>query len=257
VYPDRAGAAIIKHSNPCGAAIASTVPVAFERAYDGDPLAAFGGILAVNQEIDVAAAQAIADGEKFLELIIAPGFTDDALEQLRARWKNVRLLAVRGIGHTSNRKIDYRSIPGGMLVQERDLRAATPRTWIHAAGPAPSKDLLADAAIIWTICKHLRSNAIAVGAGGRLLGAGMGQVDRVTACRLAVERAGERIRTDEPAIAASDAFFPFPDGPKILIDAGVQCLVHPGGSKRDAETIDLCNERGVTCMITNVRHFRH
>jgi phosphoribosylaminoimidazolecarboxamide formyltransferase/IMP cyclohydrolase len=257
VFPDRTGAAIIKHTNPCGAAVAANLPDAFERAYDGDPLAAFGGILAVNQRLDDDTARRIVDGQKFLEMIIAPGYGDDALDRLRDRWKNVRILAVRGIGHTSHRKIDYRSVPGGMLVQERDLRPANARDWIHAAGPAPSEVLLADAAVIWTICKHLKSNAIAIGADGRLLGAGMGQVDRVTACRLAVERAGEKIGAEGQAIAASDAFFPFPDGPQILLDAGVRCLVHPGGSKRDAETIDLCNERDVTCMITNVRHFRH
>ena len=160
--------------------------------------------------------------------------------------------------HTGLRKINYKSIPGGMLVQERDMKLANTDEWIHAAGPRPDERLLNDAAFIWTIAKHLKSNAIAIGRDGQLLGAGMGQVDRVTACRLAVERAGDRLRGSKlPTIAASDAFFPFPDGPQLLIDAGVGCIVHPGGSKRDHETIDLCESRGVTCLITGVRHFRH
>lgn len=262
-FPDQAGAAIIKHANPCGAAIATTPAEAFEKAYASDPLAAYGGILAVNRPVDPATAKAICDGQKFLEVIIAPaqgntpGFAADALELLRGRWANVRLLEVSGIHHTGLRKINYKSIPGGMLVQERDMRLANVHDWVHAAGPPPEEKTLQDAALAWTIAKHLKSNAVAIVADGQLLGAGMGQVDRVSACRLAIERAGNRLKSELRFVAASDAFFPFPDGPKLLIDAGVKCIIHPGGSKRDSETLDLCDQRGVTCLITGVRHFKH
>jgi phosphoribosylaminoimidazolecarboxamide formyltransferase/IMP cyclohydrolase len=255
---DACAAAIIKHANPCGAAVAGSLAEAFERAYDGDPLAAYGGVLAMSTVVDDVAAACIVEGRKFLEVIIAPGFHEAARTMLAERWKSARLLAVGDLHHSPASHMDYKSIPGGMLVQERDLRGADVADWSHAAGPPPNEQLIREAAFIWMVCKHLRSNAIAIGAGGQMIGAGMGQVDRVNACRLAVDRAGDRARLDDRhVIAASDAFFPFPDGPTILIDAGVTCLVHPGGSKRDQETIDLCNQRQVTCLLTGVRHFRH
>jgi phosphoribosylaminoimidazolecarboxamide formyltransferase/IMP cyclohydrolase len=264
--PDFAAACIIKHTNACGAAIAWNLADAFDLAYASDPLAAYGGILAVNQPINESCAQRICQGQKFLEVIIAPtikgasAFDDAATRLLAQRWANVRLLAVNGIKHTSQRKINYKSIPGGMLVQERDMKLADVGEWRHVAGPPPNEAVLRDGAFAWTIAKHLKSNAVAIAHNGQLLGGGMGQVDRVTACRLAVERAAPHLRVRSNTIhpvAASDAFFPFPDGPKLLIDAGVKSIIHPGGSKRDPETIDLCNQRGVTCLITGVRHFRH
>jgi phosphoribosylaminoimidazolecarboxamide formyltransferase / IMP cyclohydrolase len=264
VFPDVAAATIIKHTNPCGAATAPTLTQAFERAYAGDPLAAYGGILAVSQGIDEAAAKAICEGQKFLEVIVAPtlgeapAYSTAALRLLQERWANVRLLAVSGLRHTGHRKINYKSIPGGMLVQERDMKLANLTEWTHAAGPQPDAIMLNDARFAWTVVKHMKSNAIAICRGGELLGGGLGNVDRVTSCRIAIEKAGDRLKsTDTPLVAASDAFFPFPDGPRLLIDAGVTCIIHPGGSKRDQETIDLCNQRGVTCLITGVRHFRH
>ena len=260
---NRAWAVILKHANPCGAAGGVSLADAFDRAYEGDPLAAYGGILALSRRVDSVTAESISRGQKFLEVIIAPEFDEPAARTLSERWKNVRLLSVQGLRHSGNRKINYKSIPGGMLVQERDMKIADPRQWQHVAGPAPGEELLADAAFVCTIAKHLKSNAIAIGCRGQILGVGCGCVDRVTACRIAIEKAGPRLT--EPGagdsarvpIAASDAFFPFPDGPRLLIDAGVQCIVHPGGSKRDEETIDLCRERDVTCLLTGVRHFRH
>ncbi|MHC4219186.1 MAG: bifunctional phosphoribosylaminoimidazolecarboxamide formyltransferase/IMP cyclohydrolase [Planctomycetota bacterium] len=247
-------AAVIKHTNPCGAATADTLAAAFDLAYAADPLAAYGGILAVNQTLDAAAAQRICAGQKFLEVIVAPGFDDAARDLLGGRWKNVRLLAVAEPQPPDQGAMSYRSIPGGMLAQQRDTAIADPGGWQHAAGPAPSETMLADAAFAWTVVKHLKSNAVALAAGGQLLGGGCGQVDRVSACRLAIEKAAGR---GGASVAASDAFFPFPDGPELLIDAGVKCIVHPGGSKRDQETLDLCNQFRVTCLLTGVRHFRH
>jgi phosphoribosylaminoimidazolecarboxamide formyltransferase/IMP cyclohydrolase len=255
--PDRASAVVIKHTNPCGAASADSLTAAFERAHAGDPLAAYGGILAVSRHLDVHTAKVIAEEDKFFEVIIAPGYESDALECLSARWKNVRLLSVPGLDHTGRLKINYRSVPGGMLVQERDMKLADVKSWRHVAGPAPDDGLLDDSAFIWMVTKHLKSNAVAIGRSGQLLGAGAGQMDRVAACRNAVTKAGARLAEGGAIIAASDAFFPFDDGPRVLVEAGVTCIVQPGGSKRDDDTIALCEEHGVTCLLTSVRHFRH
>jgi phosphoribosylaminoimidazolecarboxamide formyltransferase/IMP cyclohydrolase len=250
-------AAIVKHTNPCGAGTADRPAAAFDLAYEADALAAYGGILAVNHGLDGATADRICQGQKFLEVIAAPSYEDAALDQLRGRWKNARLLAVPALEAPAGAEMSYRSISGGMLAQQRDTAIADPREWQHASGPAPSDAMLADAAFAWTVVKHLKSNAVALAGGGQLLGGGCGQVDRLSACRQAIEKAGNRVRGGGSTVAASDAFFPFPDGPKLLIDAGVRCIVHPGGSRRDQETLDLCRQYRVTCLLTGIRHFRH
>ncbi|HVU62635.1 MAG TPA: bifunctional phosphoribosylaminoimidazolecarboxamide formyltransferase/IMP cyclohydrolase [Phycisphaerales bacterium] len=259
-----ASAVVVKHTNPCGGAVAGSVRDAVSLALAGDPVAAYGGILAVSAPIDRAAAAVIADEKNFLEVIIAPRFEDDALAMLRERWTSVRLLAVGDRQPSATRKVDYRSIPGGMLVQDRDSAvggtagASAWAAWQHRAGPAPSQEQLRAAVVLETLCRFVTSNAIVIGGadrgGLRLFGVGSGQVDRVSACRLAAVKAGERA---SGAVACGDAFFPFPDGPRVLVDAGVKMIVHPGGSKRDQETFDLCEQHGVTCMTTGVRHFRH
>lgn len=251
---DEPAAAVIKHANPCGCAVADSLADAFGAAWEGDTLAAYGGIVALNRPVDAATAALIVEGTKFFEVVVAPAFDPDARDAIARRWANVRLLAVGDHPPTADRKIEMRTIPGGLLVQDQDRARAQPAAWRHVAGPPPSPALLADAAVLWTIAKHLKSNAIAIGAGRSLYGAGAGQMDRVTSCRLAVEKAGPRARG---AIAASDAFFPFPDGPQILIDAGITTLIHPGGSKRDDETITLCKQKNITCLLTGIRHFRH
>jgi phosphoribosylaminoimidazolecarboxamide formyltransferase/IMP cyclohydrolase len=253
-------ACIVKHTNPCGAAVADSPLDAFKNALAGDPLAAYGGILALSAALDEAAAEVVAQKDNFFEVVVAPTFEPAVVDILRGRWPNVRILAVGTSAPSSHRKLDYDSVPGGMLVQDRDLRSVPPERWKHAAGPKPTEAQLADAFTIWTICKHLKSNAVAIGRDHQLWGAGAGQMDRVTASRLAIEKAGRRL--DEGGgssgpIAASDAFFPFPDGPEALIDAGVRLLVHPGGSKRDQATLDVCDARGVTCVLTATRHFKH
>ncbi len=254
IAPDCAGAVVVKHTNPCGCAIAPSLCEAFTRAYAGDPLAAFGGIVALNAPVDRATAEAIVGGEKFLEVIVAPSYDADALALLSARWKNVRLLAV-GPVNAPVKSVLVRSIAGGFLAQEADHHAIDSSAFVHAAGPCASASMLRDAAFLTAVVKHLKSNAVCIGHDGKLLGAGAGQMDRVASCRNAVEKAHGAI--GEGAVAASDAFFPFDDGPRLLIDAGVRCLVHPGGSKRDEDTFKLCNERGVCCLLTNVRRFRH
>lgn len=260
--PGPASAAVVKHTNPCGAAVDADPAGAFRRAYEGDPLAAFGGILALGRAVDAAVAEAIVEGRKFLEVIVAPGFDDAARALLAERWKNVRLLAVGELPPAPPTGLDLRSVSGGTLAQDRDAVASDPGAWTHAAGPALDEVTRREALFAWLAAKHLKSNAVAIARAGQLLGVGAGQVDRVTAARLAVEKAGERLATpgadrERPAVAASDGFFPFPDGPERLINAGVSVIVQPGGSMRDEETIALCDARGVTCLMTGVRHFRH
>jgi phosphoribosylaminoimidazolecarboxamide formyltransferase/IMP cyclohydrolase len=257
IRPDRVAACVVKHMTPCGAAVADSAKDAFELAYEGDPVAAFGGIVALSGAVDRVAAECIAAGKRFLEVIVATEFDDDALGILKERWLNVRLLAVGNRAPSPHRKLDYRSIPGGLIVQDRDLRSVTTDQWQHAAGPAPTEAQLDQALTLWTVCKHLKSNAVAIGRDHQLWGGGTGQTDRLNASRIAVEKSGERLRPGCGAIAASDAFFPFSDGPEVLIDAGVSLIVQPGGSKRDKETLDLCERRGVTCMLTGTRHFKH
>ena len=258
LFPGATAATVVKHTNPCGAAVASHPRDAFERAYAGDPLAAYGGIVAMSGEIDETTAAAIVAGEKFLEVVVAPRFTREPVKLLSDRWKNARLLATGSLRPVPARALAFRSIPGGLLAQERDVKPTLEEELAHAAGPEPSAAVRADAVFLMTIAKHLKSNAVCVGSDLQLLGAGAGQMDRVASCRNAIEKAGRRLAAAEkPVIAASDAFFPFNDGPRLLIDAGVTCLVHPGGSKRDQDTFDLCRERGVTCLLTGVRHFRH
>lgn len=260
-------AVVVKHTNPCGAAMATNLARAIDRAVAGDPIAAYGGILAVNGLVDIAAAQVIANQSHFFEVVVAPDFGSGALAILRERWANVRLLAVGDHAASVARKLEYRSVPGGMVVQDRDVSPAEPSRWEKKAGPDAPKDLRSAAIVLETLVKFVSSNAVVIGGLDttaapstdaspciRLFGVGSGQVDRVSACRLAAAKAGTHARG---AAAAGDAFFPFPDGPAVLIEAGVKLIVHPGGSKRDQETLDLCQRHEVTCLITGTRHFRH
>ncbi len=268
VEANEAGACVIKHTNPCGAAVAFSPLAAVELAIAGDPLAAYGGILSINRPVTLEIAQRLCRDDVFFEVVVAPEFDSAALEAIRGRWQNVRLLATgsRGRGGAGAKRVDYRSVPGGMLAQEADVREPSPGEWTHVAGPEPTNEQRRIGAFLECVTRAESSNAVviggAAGAGGggamRVLGVGGGQVDRLTACRIAVSKAGVGAGAGAGgAVAFGDAFFPFPDGPKVLIDAGVKVLVHPGGSKRDAETFELCNARGVTCLLTGVRHFRH
>jgi phosphoribosylaminoimidazolecarboxamide formyltransferase/IMP cyclohydrolase len=193
-------------------------------------------------------------------VVVADAFDDAAVATLANRWKNVRLIATgaRSQAHAAAHRL-LRSVPGGLLVQEADELPIDGNAFHHAAGPAPTDSMRGDAAFLALVSKHLKSNAVCIGGGGSLWGAGAGQMDRVAACRHAVDKASARLKAAGKIVpvAASDAFFPFDDGPRALIEAGVGCLVHPGGSKRDADTEALCRERGVTLLISGARHFRH
>ena len=249
-------AAIIKHANPCGAAVHASLSEAVSNAWKCDPLAAFGGIVSLSGHVDASLAKTIAHGEKFLEVIVATSFSEEGIEILSTRWRNIRLLAI-GDEPRQQKWQQIRSIEGGILIQELHPVKADTKHWEHVAGPVPSTSQLQDATLAWIACGHLKSNAISIVDQCSLIGGGMGQVDRVSAAKVAIERAGEQIATATAPVAGSDAFFPFSDGPELLIDAGVTCIVQPGGSVRDQETIELCDSRDISLLHTGVRRFRH
>ncbi|MCC2592310.1 bifunctional phosphoribosylaminoimidazolecarboxamide formyltransferase/IMP cyclohydrolase [Tessaracoccus sp. OS52] len=243
--------AIIKHANPCGIAVGADIAEAHRKAHECDPVSAFGGVIATNRPVSVAMAEAVKD--IFTEVVIAPGFDDGALEILSAK-KNIRLLRAVPFSHRPRTLV---TISGGALSQEPDRIDAdgdSPENWTLAAGEAVDDATLADLEFAWRACRSVKSNAILLASDGASVGVGMGQVNRVDSCRLAVERAGDRAKG---AVAASDAFFPFSDGPQILIDGGVRAIVQPGGSIRDEETIELCRANGVALYLTGTRHFFH
>ncbi|MCB9844771.1 MAG: bifunctional phosphoribosylaminoimidazolecarboxamide formyltransferase/IMP cyclohydrolase [Phycisphaeraceae bacterium] len=256
--PSAVGACVVKHGNPCGCGAAASGTTAVSLALDGDPLAAYGGVFAANRPLDAPMAERLCADDAFLEVVVAPGFEGAALDRLRSRWKNVRLLEVGRSERSSSRRIGLRSIHGGLLMQTLDVQAPKPSDWVHRAGPKPTSDQLRTGAFLEVVGGALLSNAVCIGRndgdGPTLAGAGAGQMDRVTACRLAVEKAGQRARG---AVAYSDAFFPFSDGPQTLIDAGVSMIVHPGGAKRDDATFEACGRAGVCCVTTGFRRFRH
>lgn len=255
----RPAVAIIKHANPCGIAVGTDIADAHAKAHACDPLSAFGGVIASNGVVTRAAAEQIAP--VFTEVVVAPGFEPEALEILTAK-KNIRLLQVDGPPRAG---IETRAISGGLLVQAVDRVDAAgpdggdaPSSWTLAAGPAADPETLADLEFAWRAVRAVKSNAILLASGGASVGVGMGQVNRVDSCRLAVERASSGdVERARGAVAASDAFFPFADGLQVLLDAGVRAVVQPGGSVRDAEVVAAADAAGVTLYLTGTRHFAH
>jgi phosphoribosylaminoimidazolecarboxamide formyltransferase/IMP cyclohydrolase len=244
--------AIIKHANPCGIAISSaSVADAHRKAHECDPLSAFGGVIAANTEVTVEMAETVAD--IFTEVIIAPAYEEGAVDVL-ARKKNIRVLLA---SEPQQGGTEFRQISGGLLIQQRDEFTAPgddSANWTLATGSPADPATLADLKFAWLACRAVKSNAIVVAADGATVGVGMGQVNRVDAAKLAVQRAGDRVRG---AVGASDAFFPFPDGLEVLTDAGVKAIVHPGGSVRDEEVTAAAAKAGVTLYLTGARHFAH
>ena len=257
---DEPAVAIIKHANPCGIAVGADVADAHRKAHECDPVSAFGGVIATNQPVSLTMAEQVA--EIFTEVVVAPGYEDGAADVL-ARKKNVRVLVVPSDAQRAGAEI--RQISGGLLMQARDLVDASgdsegggggddPSRWTLAAGEPAGVDVLADLAFAWTACRSVKSNAILLASDRASVGVGMGQVNRVDSCRLAVTRAGERAKG---AVAASDAFFPFADGLQILLDGGVRAVVQPGGSVRDEEVVAAAQAAGLTMYFTGTRHFFH
>lgn len=254
-HGDAPTVAIIKHANPCGIAVGTDVADAHAKAHACDPVSAFGGVIATNQRVTLAAAEQIAP--VFTEVVVAPGFDDDALALLTQK-KNIRLLVVDG---PPSSVVELRAVSGGLLLQHVDRIDAAgddPASWTLAAGDAADEATLADLAFAWRAVRAVKSNAILLAHDGASVGVGMGQVNRVDSCRLAVERAntGDTPRA-RGAVAASDAFFPFADGLQVLLDAGVRAVVQPGGSVRDEEVVAAAQAAGVTLYLTGTRHFAH
>ncbi len=249
-------AAILKHANPCGCAIAETLAEAFDRAYAGDPVAAFGGIVAFNRPVDKATAEKIVSGKRFIEVLLAPAFDAEALALLQNRWADCRVLRV---ARPAVESLMLRTISGGILVQQPDAAGFDRANARVVSRRQPDDAQWADLAFAAITCKHVKSNAITLVRHGQLLGAGAGQMSRVTSCRLAVDLARQNGHGDKlsGSIAASDAFFPFPDAPEILIAAGAKAIIQPGGSKKDDLTVQLCDRHDVALVFTGVRHFRH
>ncbi len=251
-----AGAVVIKHNNPCGAAFAECMAEATERAFAGDPVSAFGSVLGFNQEVDAATADLLSEPGKFVEAIIAPSFSEDAFKILttRPKWKaNVRLMRA-GKLKLDSASFEYRSIEGGMLVQQADHRADEYGDWRVVTKTQPTDQQIADLRFAWTIVRYVKSNAIVLCKDGALCGAGAGQMSRVDSVEIAIRKAGERVAG---CVLASDAFFPFPDSIVAGAAAGVNAIVQPGGSKGDEKVIAACNEHGLPMLFTGRRHFRH
>lgn len=249
--------AVIKHTNPCGAAVANDLASAFEKAYAGDPLSAFGSILAFNREVDEAAAMRMSEGDKFVEAVIAPGYQPKALEILttRPKWgKSVRLLATGALGARDAAEYDLKKVTGGLLLQQRDAGYPELETLTVVTEKSPSREQLADLKFAWRICRHVKSNAIVLARDGMLLGVGAGQMSRVDATFMAAHKAGERARG---AVLASDAFFPFPDAIELAFDAGIAAILQPGGAKGDDAVVAACNRFGIAMLFSGRRHFRH
>lgn len=246
--------AIIKHANPCGIAVAAAgaadpIADAHRRAHECDPVSAFGGVIAANRTVTREMAETVSG--IFTEVLVAPGFDPEAVEVLTQK-KNIRLLRLPE-GFTPP-ITEIRQVSGGLLLQQADRSFAPASEWTLAAGEPADEATLADLEFAWRACRAVKSNAILLASDGASVGVGMGQVNRVDSCKLAVERAGERAAG---SVAASDAFFPFADGLQILLDAGVKAVVQPGGSVRDEEVVAAAKAAGVTMYFTGERHFFH
>ncbi|QHC67441.1 bifunctional phosphoribosylaminoimidazolecarboxamide formyltransferase/IMP cyclohydrolase [Rathayibacter sp. VKM Ac-2759] len=250
--------AIIKHANPCGIAIAGSKAIdpiasAHRRAHECDPVSAFGGVIAANRPVTLAMAETVK--EIFTEVLVAPSFEPEALEVLKTK-KNLRLLQLPD--YYAPVETEFKQISGGVLLQEPDRFTGGPGEvssgWTLVAGEAADADTLLDLEFAWKACRAVKSNAILLAKGGASVGVGMGQVNRVDSCHLAVTRAGDRA---PGSVAASDAFFPFADGLEVLLAAGVKAVVQPGGSVRDAEVIEAAKRAGITMYTTGERHFFH
>jgi phosphoribosylaminoimidazolecarboxamide formyltransferase/IMP cyclohydrolase len=248
-HAGRPFATIVKHTNPCGAAFGATLEEAYAGALDGDPVSAFGGVVGLSRPLDAATAKRIAG--IFTEVVVAPGFDEDALAVLAGK-RSLRLVRVdlaRPGGWLA-----VRMVAGGLLAQEPDPGADDPAGWALQAGDPPGPELLADLALAWSVAGHVKSNAIVLAKDGRVVGVGAGQQSRVDSVRIAVAKAGERARG---AAAGSDAYFPFPDGVEALAAAGVLAVAQPGGSVRDPEVTAAAATTGITMLHTGRRHFRH
>ncbi|MBM3969016.1 MAG: bifunctional phosphoribosylaminoimidazolecarboxamide formyltransferase/IMP cyclohydrolase [Planctomycetes bacterium] len=257
---EQPAAVVIKHNNPCGCAISESLSSAFEKAYAGDPVSAFGGIFGLNRVVDLATAEQFCIPDRFVEAIIAPGFTDEAFQLLttKPKWKNnVRLLRVSGwLSSTSatTGSMDYRRVSGGLLAQTRDDIADPESEWKVVTNRQPTDVELRDLRFAWRLCKHVKSNAIVFAKDGAITGTGAGQMSRLDSSEIAAKKSADRCHG---GVVASDAFFPFRDGIDQAAKAGILAAIQPGGSRNDPEVIAAANEHGMTMIFTGRRHFKH
>jgi phosphoribosylaminoimidazolecarboxamide formyltransferase/IMP cyclohydrolase len=249
-----AACVIVKHNNPCGAAIGESILDAYTRAFACDPMSAYGGVIALNRRVDVACARALA--EQFIEVLLAPGYDADALAVLSEK-KNVRLLE---LAHwpKPGREVEGKPVIGGQLVQTHDVLSETRAQMQVLTQAQPAEKQWQDLLFAWRVCRHVRSNAIVIARGGATIGIGAGQMSRVDAVRIAIEKAqAAQPELMQGAALASDAFFPFADGPQLALTAGVSAIIQPGGSVRDEEVVAAAEQAGAAMVATGVRHFRH
>ncbi|WP_099157702.1 bifunctional phosphoribosylaminoimidazolecarboxamide formyltransferase/IMP cyclohydrolase [Virgibacillus ndiopensis] len=244
-------AVAIKHMNPCGIGIGDTIYHAFKRAYQADPVSIFGGIVAINREIDLETAQQLS--EIFLEIVIAPSFSDEAFSVLTKK-KNIRLLELERNNNGVNNRQKVTAVMGGLLVQDYDNGKITEADITFASKRKPTKDELTDLLFAWKAVKHVKSNAIILAKDNQTIGVGAGQMNRIGAANIAIEQAGEKANR---AVLASDAFFPMPDTVQAAAEAGITAIIQPGGSKRDQDSIDVCDKYGIAMVYTGTRHFKH
>ena len=246
---------IVKHANPCGAAIASAVEEAYLRAYEGDTTSAFGGIIAFNRPLDARTATTILE-RQFVELIVAPAFVPEALAALGAK-QNIRLLETGSLERATPAAVELKSVAGGLLVQTRDDGVIDEKTLKHVTRRTPEATELADLIFAWRVCKYVKSNAIVFARDGRTIGIGAGQSSRVISTRIAAMKAADAKLTIAGGVMASDAFFPFRDGLDAAAELGIRAVIQPGGSMRDAAIIAAADESGIAMVFTGMRHFRH
>ncbi len=247
---------VIKHNNPCGAATDAKLSTAARKALDGDPLSAFGSVLGFNRTVDAATAEMLCEPGLFIEAIVAPDFEAEAVGLLtsRPKWKaNVRLMQVGRLDDPPP-AIQRRFISGGMLVQDADRMTNSPLQWKTVTETKVQDDLWDDISFAWEMVRHVKSNAIVLAKETSLIGVGAGQMSRVDSVEIAIDKAGDRA---SGSILASDAFFPFPDSIDAAAEAGVVAVIQPGGSRRDSEVIDACNEHAIAMIFTGRRHFKH
>jgi phosphoribosylaminoimidazolecarboxamide formyltransferase / IMP cyclohydrolase len=244
---------IVKHANPCGVAVAGTIEEAYERALVSDPVSAFGMVCAVNRPVSAGLGAALA--ERFIDVLFAPDYDEGALEALRKK-QAIRILRDKERRGFARGERDFKRVLGGLLVQDRDWDVED-REGMEIACGDPSEEMWGDLLFAWRVCKHVGSNAIVIAKELATIGIGGGQTSRVDAVKLALDKAREHGHDVNGAVLASDAFFPFPDGPKAALDAGVTAIIQPGGSKRDDEVTESVRAAGATMVITGRRHFRH
>ncbi|HHY83137.1 MAG TPA: bifunctional phosphoribosylaminoimidazolecarboxamide formyltransferase/IMP cyclohydrolase [Clostridiales bacterium] len=250
---DQPAVVAVKHANPCGVGTADNIYDAWKKAYDADPVSIFGGIVAANREIDAKTASEI--NEIFIEIVVAPGYTEEALEILRQK-KNIRILELKDISAPlPSNAWDMKKTLGGLLVQEADSKLLPDdQPWQVVTDRQPTEKELEDLLFAWKIVKHVKSNGIAIAKDGQSLGIGPGQVNRIWAVEQAIDRSGEKV---QGAVLASDAFFPFDDCVEAAAKAGITAIIQPGGSIKDQLSIDACNRYGIAMIFTGMRHFKH